>query len=185
VPHPLELEYGLTAAELLDAVSKRFRLKVALEGAVAEVHLRRKIEDLQARGVIARYEEHDINGYPDFTIWPAGSSKSLLVECKNVRDDDYTRGGTVVAYRVEVQKTRAAKADPSTRYYGAGYFDILAVCLGKKTGNWSEFMLVKTEYLERHPGYPDKLAVMHRVPLPESTDIAPWYLTLERLLGAL
>ena len=68
MPHQLEVEYGLTVTELLDAISKRFRLKVALEGAVAEVHLRRKIKALQGEGVIVRYEGHDINGYPDFTI---------------------------------------------------------------------------------------------------------------------
>jgi len=67
-PHPLEIEYGLAAVELLDAVSNRFRLKVALEGAVAEVHLRRQIEALRVGGVIKRHEEHDINGHPDFTI---------------------------------------------------------------------------------------------------------------------
>lgn len=33
--HPLEEKYGLTSAELLDAIGSRFRLKVAVEGAVA------------------------------------------------------------------------------------------------------------------------------------------------------
>jgi hypothetical protein len=41
--HPLEDYYDLTAQELLDAVNKRFRLKVALEGAVAEKLSRRWI----------------------------------------------------------------------------------------------------------------------------------------------
>ena len=36
MPHALELKYGLTAQELLDAIDKRFRLKVALEGTFAE-----------------------------------------------------------------------------------------------------------------------------------------------------
>ena len=40
--HPLEAQYGLTAYELLDAVNKRFRLKAALEGAVAEVQMERR-----------------------------------------------------------------------------------------------------------------------------------------------
>jgi hypothetical protein len=67
--HPLEIQYGLTASELLDALNKRFRAKVTLEGAVAEVHLEKKIKALQSRGAISRYEEHDLDGYPDFTIW--------------------------------------------------------------------------------------------------------------------
>jgi hypothetical protein len=182
MPHPLELEYGLTATEILDAVSRRFRLKVALEGAVAEVHLQRKIEDLKANGIILRHAEHDRNGYPDFTIWPAKTRRPLLVECKNARDDDYRAGAKVVAHRAEVQKTRAAKADPSSRYYEAGYFDILAVCVGKKTRNWSDFLFVRSSDLQRHPAYPGKLAVMQRVPLPQSTDISPWYRSLEELI---
>ena len=185
MPHRLEVEYGLTAAELLDAISRRFRLKVALEGAVAEVHLLRKIKALQGEGVIVRYEEHDINGYPDFTIWPSKGNKPLLLECKNVRDEDYRTGGVRVAYRVETQKTRAAKSDPSSRYYDSRYFDILAVCLGKQTGNWGDFLFIKIGDLSRHAKHSEKLAVMHRVPLPGSSNIDPWYQSLDELLASL
>ena len=44
--HPLETKYGLTSAELLDAVNERFRLKVALEGAVAEFQMAKHIDQL-------------------------------------------------------------------------------------------------------------------------------------------
>ncbi len=126
-----------------------------------------------------------MNGYPDFTVRPPSTKEPLLLECKNVRDDDYRKGGVVVAHRVEIQKTRAAKSDPNTRYYDAGYFHMLAVCLGKKTGKWSDFLFVKADDLARHEKYPGKLAVMHRVPLPESVHIAPWYRGLDELLKAL
>lgn len=194
MPHPLEVEYGLTAHELLDAIVSRFRLKVAVEGAVAEVHLRKKLEDLKAVGVIESYEEHDVNGFPDFTVSLAAKVRAirvvkggrpLRVECKNVRDDDYRKAGSVVAYRAEVQKTRAAKGDPTSRYYDVGYFDILAVCLGKKTGNWSDFRYAKAEDLVRHEGLPNKLAVMQRVPLPGSGAAGPWFNDLRDLLSTL
>ncbi len=183
--HPLEIEYGLSADELLDAVYSRFRLKVALEGAVAEVHLQKNIETLKSSGFLARSEEHDLNGYPDFTIWTKKSDKPLLLECKNARDDDYRGKGAITAYRVETQKTRAAKSDPSSRYYGTSQFDILAVCLGKKTGNWSDFLFIKINDLARHSYYTNKLAVMHRVPLPESDDVSPWYHSLAELIESL
>ena len=32
MPHPLAEEYGLTPDELLDAINRRFRAKVTLEG---------------------------------------------------------------------------------------------------------------------------------------------------------
>lgn len=185
MPHQLEVEYGLTATELLDAISRRFRLKVALEGAVAQVHLRKKIEALQDKHILLRHEEHDLNDYPDFTIWPSKTNKPLLVECKNARDEDYRSGGILVAYRVEIQKTRAAKSDPSSRYYEIERFHILAVCLGKKTGNWADFLFVNSADLTRHAEYSHKLAVMHRVPLPTSPNIDPWYGNLDELIESL
>jgi ATP/ADP translocase len=85
---------------------------------------------------------------------------------------------------VETQKTRSAKSDPTSRYYGADQFDILAVCLGKKTGNWSQFLFAKIGDLARHAKYGQKLAVMHWVPLPASSDIAPWYRNLSELIAS-
>jgi hypothetical protein len=86
MPHPLEIQYGLTAYELLDALDKRFRAKVTLEGAVAEVQLGKMIAELAQEGSIDRYEEHDRDGYPDFTIWLPDRATPYRVECKNVRD---------------------------------------------------------------------------------------------------
>lgn len=63
--HPLETRYGLTAHELLDALDRRFRARVTLEGAVAEVQMEKKIRALVGT-TIERYEHHDLNGYPDF-----------------------------------------------------------------------------------------------------------------------
>ncbi len=92
--HPLESQYGLSARELLDAVGKRFRLKVALEGAVAEVQMEKKIQSLVGR-IVERYEAHDLDGHPDFSIWLPKAKKPLLAECKNVRDHEeaYREGG--------------------------------------------------------------------------------------------
>ena len=134
--HPLAVEYGLTPDELLDAISRRFRAKVTLEGAVAEVHLGKHIKNAQTQGLIERYEEHDLDAYPDYTIWvPNGPANGYRIECKNVRDSEeaYRTDGSIVAYKVEMQKTRASKEDASSRFYGTSQFDILAVCLGKKT----------------------------------------------------
>jgi len=67
------------------------------------------------------------------------------------------------------------------------------VCLGKKTGDWGQFFYAKTSDLERSPKYPNKLAVMHRIPLPESDDATSllgreyghWYDDLGELLATL
>lgn len=185
MPHSLEKEYGLSAEELLEAINKRFRAKVALEGAVAEVHLGKKIEKAKENRKIHRYEMHDLDGYPDYTLWISeGEAPAYRVECKNVRDskEAYRKDGKIVAYKVETQKTRASKKDASSRYYGTDQFEILAVCLGKKTHDWTQFMYIRSKDLIRDDKHKNKLAVMHRVPLPETKPEPPWYNSLEDLL---
>ncbi|WP_061256051.1 hypothetical protein [Leptospira interrogans] len=183
--HPLEKEYGLTAYQLLDALSKRFRAKVTLEGAVAEEQLALHIQNATKNGVIERYEEHDVDGHPDFSIWLPNRKNPILVECKNVRNHNeaYRENGKIVAYKVETQKTRTSNNDPSSRFYGVNQFDILGVCLGKKIGNWNDFLFIRTKYLSRHKNFPEKLSVMHRVPLKDNAaDLANWYNSLSDLL---
>ncbi|MBX3425951.1 MAG: hypothetical protein KF688_09760 [Pirellulales bacterium] len=137
---------------------------------------------------VKRYEAHDLDGRPDFSIWAPNRKEPLLAECKNVREsgkaggEAYREKGQVVAYKVETQKTRAATGDPSSRYYGLDQYDILGVCLGKKTGDWSDFLFARTADLERHAKHPLKLAVMQRVPLPDSGDLQCWYADLSELL---
>lgn len=180
--HPLVIQYGVAVNDLLDAISKRFRLKVALEGAVAEIQMEKHIAALVGTA-IHRYETFDEDGRTDFGIWLPEAERPILAECKNVRDRDqaYRRRGAIVAYKVETQKTRASKGDPSSRFYDVDQFGIIGVCLGKKTGDWSDFRFARTADLARHASHPNKLAVFQRVPLPgEAT--APWYNHLVDLL---
>lgn len=185
--HPLESKYGLSSYELLDAVNARFRLKVALEGAVAEVQMQKKIAVLVGGG-IERFEVHDLDGHPDFSIWLHRRMQPLLAECKNIREsgkdggEAYRKGGKIVGYKVETQKTRAATGDPTSRLYGVDQYQILGVCLGKKTGNWTDFLFARTIDLLAHAKHSHKLAVMQRVPLPGATDLHPWYADLGELL---
>lgn len=187
MPHPLELEYGLTAEELLDAMNRRFRAKVALEGVVAEMQLGKKLEALAADGVIDQFVAHDEDGKHDYTILLTGSSDPIRIECKNIRNSEeaYRSKGKVVAYKIEVQKTRTSNNDASSRFYSANQFEVLAVCLGKKTHDWTQFRFVKTVDLARHKAHPLKLAVMHKVPLPDEENKAPWFHTLTALLETL
>lgn len=183
--HQLEKEFGLTAEELLDAINRRFRAKVTLEGAVAEVHLGKHIKELCSKGIILKYEEHDLDAYPDYTIWTPGNiEKRYRIECKNVRDKDeaYKTDGAIVAFKVETQKTRASKGDKSSRFYNIDQFEILAVCLGKKTHDWRQFMYIRVKDLKNHSKYKNKIAVMHPVPLPSTTIVVPWYNSLEKLI---
>lgn len=186
--HPLEKKYGLNAGELLDAIAGRMRLRVAVEGAVAEYHIDRQIAKLVG-SCIDRYESHDLDNHPDFSIWLPGRAEPILAECKNVRESSKEGGeayrvkGEVVAYKVETQKTRSSKSDPLSRQYSVDQFHILGVCLGKKTGDWSQVLYARTLDLARDPKHPHKLAVFQRVPLPGAEDIRPWYDDLGHLVA--
>ncbi len=175
VPHALEDKYGLTAEELLDAIDRRFRLKVALEGAVAEVHFGRKIKIGTQEGWLADYEEHDEDGKHDYTVETLGK-KSIRVEVKTISK----RPGR----KVELQKTRAAKGDPSSRYYNNDHFDVVAVCMGRKTGDWSEFRYVLVRDLPPHAMYPQKIQVMHAI--SDDPNCTPrWYSKFQEVINAL
>lgn len=173
--HSLERKYGLTAYELLDAIERRFRLRVALEGAVAEVHFERKLRVASREGWLHSYEGHDVDGMHDFTI-VTPCKKLVRVEVKTIRNGP--------GWKVEVQKTRAAKSDPSSRYYAHGQFDILAVCVGRATNNWEEFRYVLMRDLPRHPDYPDKVRVMHPIPAGDQATQPRWFSRFQDALDA-
>lgn len=160
MPHALESKYGLTAQELLDAIDKRFRLKVALEGAVAEVHFERKLRIASREGWLTSYESHDVDGMHDFTVVTL-SGMAIRVEVKTIRNN--------AKPQVELQKTRAAKGDPSSRYYDRDHFDIVAVCVGRSTGDWSQFRYALVRELPSHRNHPNKLQIMHSIPEGEET----------------
>ena len=179
--HRLVSAYGLTEHELLDLIDERFRLKVALEGGVAECQMEKHVSSLVGI-VIDRYKAIDQDGIPDFQIWLKGRAEPIWAECKNARNQNYRSKGVATHYAVETQKTRAARGDPTSRYYGTRHFQILGVCLGKQTGDWSDFMFIRTADLARHAKHQHKIAVMHRVPIPNSSDYGHWSGNLETIL---
>ncbi|NJS37514.1 MAG: hypothetical protein HC765_15715 [Brachymonas sp.] len=175
MPHALEIQYGLTAQELLEAIDRRFRLKVALEGAVAEVHFERKLKVASQEGWMNSYQSHDVDGMHDFTVTSL-DDKVLKIEVKTIRNG--------IKPQVEIQKTRAAKGDPSSRYYDYSHFDVIAVCLGRHTKDWTQFAYAFTKDLPRHRSHPNKLQVMHAIPLNGKSTSVVWYSRLQDLIDA-
>lgn len=175
MPHGLETKYGLTAQELLDAIDRRFRLKVALEGAVAEVHFERKLRVAATEGWLAEYESHDVDGMHDFTVVTT-ASQTLRVEVKTIRNGPRAK--------VEIQKTRAAKGDPSSRFYGHNQFDVIAVCMGRASGDWTQFRYALTRQLPRHRDYPEKLQVMHAIPSTANGVTPRWFSRFQDVIDA-
>ncbi|QYB01489.1 hypothetical protein I1A62_30135 [Rhodococcus sp. USK10] len=152
--HKLESEFQLSSQEILHIISTRNRLEVAVRGGVAEHHLERVLRDDPSVVDVARLDQ---DGEHDFDV-TLKDGRMLRVECKNASPKAYANGDL----KVEVQKTRASKNDPSSRYYRADQFDVVAACIYPPTREWV-FRYHTTSNLERHHEYPDRLAPMQRV----------------------
>ncbi len=149
----MEEEFELSSDQILEIISSRSRLEVAVRGGVAEHHLQRHLNtdpDVSSADLIDR------DGEPDFAVTLA-DGLLVLVECKNISPNTYADGTP----KVEVQKTRSQR-DPAGRFYLPGQFDVVAACLYAVTGRW-EFRFKATAAMARHPQHPSRLAVLHRV----------------------
>lgn len=160
--HALEREFDLDHATLLSIIEQRGRLKVAVKGGVAEHHLE---TTLRNDPQVAQVLQIDQDGPPDFEVTLLDGTV-LRVECKNASPNAYARvvepDDASGDPKVEVQKTRAQKNDPSGRLYAPGQFDVLAACLFATTGRW-EFRFRRSASLSRDATYPHKIAAMQRV----------------------
>ena len=152
--HVLEEQFALTSAQILDIIGGRNRLSVAVRGGVAEYHLEHQL--VEAQGITA-VERLDIDAMHDFNVTLA-DGRVLRVECKNASPKTSAAGD----FRVEVQKTRASKGDPASRFYPADGFDVVAACLFSPTGRW-EFRFGRTSDMTRHRDFPDRLAPIQTI----------------------
>ncbi len=161
--HPLEAALGLSKHDILELISDRRRLAVAVRGGVAEWHLERH---LRGEHEVKEVKPLDEDGQPDAAVTLLDGS-ALTVECKNVSPNKYSNGDI----KVEVQKTRATQGDPAGRLYRASDFDVVAACLYSVTGNW-EFKFVHVGALEQHDRHEGRLRALHRVDARWSDSLA-------------
>jgi hypothetical protein len=92
------------------------------------------------------------DGRPDISLRWQGKPP-ILVECKNTLRQTYADGRP----KVDFQRTRAAKADPCSRYYKPADFPVLAACLHPITESW-EFRFALTAELPQHKTCPGRIA---------------------------
>jgi hypothetical protein len=163
--HVLEDQFALTSEQILDIIGGRNRLAVAVRGGVAEYHLEQELLDHPA---VKHVERLDVDAMHDFNVILT-SGEELRIECKNASPKTSARGD----YKVEVQKTRASKGDPASRFYSAEAFDVVAACIFSATGRW-EFRFGRTNHMQRHKTFPDRLA-------PIQTMTAEWAHDLSEL----
>lgn len=152
--HVLEEQFALSSEQILDIIGGRNRLSVAVRGGVAEHHLEQQLTGAPG---ITSVQRLDVDAMHDFDVI-LDSGTFLRVECKNASPKTSAGG----SFKVEVQKTRASKGDPASRFYAVNSFDVVAACLFSPTGQW-EFLFGLTETMTRHKDFPDRLAAIQTV----------------------
>jgi hypothetical protein len=160
--HELEDQFQLSSSQIMEIIASRTRLSVAVRGGVAEHHLQ---SFFQSAAEVERVSSLDIDAMHDFDV-SMKSGEKLRVECKNASPNKYADG----SFKVEVQKTRASKGDPSSRFYRADAFDVVAACLYSATGQWI-FRFKLTSNLARHKDFPECIAPMQKVDHTWATNI--------------
>lgn len=170
--HALEIELGLSAGEIMDMIQRGFRLKVAVRGGAAQLHLGKLLETVSG---ITKIVPIDEDARPDFEVRYRNRRRPVTIECKNVLRSHRLQGLPIVEY----QKTRASKGDPLCgRYYTFGHCDILAACLHPITVQW-EYRFCASPHLPPHASCHGK--VQSRI----AVGGAVWTLSVERLLDEL
>lgn len=161
--HALEEQFALTSEQILDIIRGRNRLSVAVRGGVAEHHLEQQLTG--ALG-IESVERLDVDAMHDFNV-TLEDGTVLRVECKNASPRTSASG----QFKVEVQKTRASKGDPASRFYTTDGFDVVAACLYSPTGRW-QFRFGRTAQMATHKDFPDRLAAIQAITDDWVDDIA-------------
>jgi hypothetical protein len=152
--HVLEAQFALTSEQILDIIGGRNRLAVAVRGGVAEHHLEQQLREAKS---VSTVERLDVDAMHDFNV-TLSDGRQLRIECKNASPKALADG----RFKVEVQKTRASKADPASRFYPADAFDVVAACLFSATGEWM-FRFGPTSAMTRHKHFPDRLAPVQTI----------------------
>ena len=152
--HQLEKAFDLPARDILDIIGRKSRLGMAMRGGVAEHHLGLVLD---ADPAVRSAEEGQQEGPPDFFVEMA-DGRRVTVECKNASPELYADGTP----KVEVQKTRTSKGDPTSRFYGPEAFDVVAVCMYGPTRTWT-FRFRRSVELAQHPEHAGKIAPLQRI----------------------
>jgi hypothetical protein len=138
--HALAVEFELSEEKVLDLIAERRMLKMAVRGSVAEEHL---LGVLRSIGGVENCRRLADDRGPDIALSFRG--KSLAVECKNSSRVVTAEG----LAKIDLQRTRASKADPCSRYYERTEFELVAACTHAISEKW-DFKFAPTRDLDEH-----------------------------------
>jgi hypothetical protein len=176
-PHPVEVEMGLPASEILDVIKRSDRCYQTVRGYIAERHLEKLLENLKGSGAIQQSVYVNKDGQPDFRVTLNGQARTI--ECKNVMSKTRYANGDL---KVDFQRTRNQLGTGARigRYYKVTDFDVLAACEHNQTGQW-RFKFVRTADLPQVT-ISGVQCLVKAVRVPPAMNGTPWTENLLSLL---
>jgi len=147
--HALCEEFEMSEERVLDLIASARRLKMAVRGWVAEEKLVDRLQGVEGVTDCVRLEEEK---GPDVSLRYRGS-RLITVECKNILRNTLADG----TMRLDLQRTRASKSDPCSRFYEPSEWDVVAACLHSVTERW-EFRYALPTTLDEHKRCPGHLS---------------------------
>lgn len=158
--HALAKEFALSETKVLDLIAERRMLKMAVRGSVAEEHLLETLSTVPGVSDCRRLK--DDQG-PDVSLRFGG--RTVTVECKNSSRERTADG----LEKIDLQRTRASKSDPCSRFYRRSEFDLVAACVHAVTEKW-EFKYADIRDLDDHKICPGRLSNNVKLDSRWSTD---------------
>jgi hypothetical protein len=152
-----DLLVGVTLEDIENIATENPSLRGYLQGYVAEMFLKRKLEQMHALSGVEKIRDHDVRK-GDFKFQYKG--KELTVEVKSmatksVKEDLLNRGWNA-AVGIQTSYPQDLGDGTRTRCPERGTYDILAISAFAIGHGW-DFFFIANKYLPSSAVYPDRL----------------------------
>jgi|18_taG_2_1085343.scaffolds.fasta_scaffold23928_1 hypothetical protein len=153
---------------LLRHASANIGFDKALKGAESEIAIMRNL----SQGGF-KVEKNSDSGGADFTVI-CHDGRKILMEHKRASKSKYADG----SLRVETQRSRNSKTDPSSRFYDRDFCEIYSIDVSDHKGR-EEYRFVRSQDLTQHPRYATKVKALQK------ENGRTWFATLREAIRGL
>ena len=152
-----DLLVGVTLEDIENLATENPSLRGYLQGYVAEMFLKRKLQQMEALSNVVKIRDHD-EKKGDFQFQYKG--KELTIEVKSLKTagvkEDLLNGGWIGTVQVGASDSRTIEDGTSTKCLERGQFDILAISAFAIGHGW-DFYFIANKYLPASSTHPDRI----------------------------
>lgn len=158
-----ELLVGVTLEDIENIATENPSLRGYLQGYVAEMFLKRKLDQMSGIDNVSKIRDHD-DQKGDFRFNWQGREVTIEVKSmatKTVRED-LLNGGFNARVGLQMSDAQVAPDGSLTRTAERGRYDILAISAFAIGKGW-DFYFIANKYLPPSPNYPERLSTCFTV----------------------